>query len=245
MTDDRLLKIYALLTLYSYPKRRSDFKSWRFDNYLFRNTRKVNLDLRILKPYKKIDELTTSKYVTFCNSSNREIIMSIRGTDFSLLEENDLFTDIRLVNRSHITREIFTKSYDNLKKIAETYPMYKIIVTGHSLGGRVAIDLLDSDVGQKITAVYAFNPATLPVNLFISAPCFQKKIDLNKRKLCKNRTKLHIHIINNDIMSILSLGEKSKTRRVHIKKKYSTRLTPSATKLEKPILNSHSLLNFI
>ena len=65
-------------------------------NTSFKKTRKVDLNHRLLKNYKKIPKLTTMKYVTYCNEKENTIVMSIRGTDLTRLEENDILTDALL-----------------------------------------------------------------------------------------------------------------------------------------------------
>ena len=40
------------------------------------------------------------------------------------------------------------------------------MLVGHSLGGRVSIDLLDSDLGEKLYEVHVFNASVLPINLY-------------------------------------------------------------------------------
>ena len=61
-------------------------------------------------------------------------------------------------------------------------------------------------------------------------------------KFCNNRDKLHINLVNNDIISILSLGEKAKTKKVFTKKKKSTRYLVGKNK---NIKTNHSIMNFI
>lgn len=241
-----IIKVYALLSAHSYPKRRYEEYNKGDERYMkyFKTTRKVDLNTNILKNYHMIDDLTTSKYTTYLNKKNKTIIFAVRGTDLTrLYENNDLYTDALLVFGKENKRPCYKCAYNNLRKILKRYPNYRVIITGHSLGGRLAINLLDSKLGDKIYQVHVFNSATAPVNLYNSASCYTETIADSKKKLCKNREKLHIHQINEDPISILSLGEKSKTRKIYPRKK------KSCTKLlkgkNKTIKKSHSLMNFI
>ncbi len=245
-------KIYALLAAHSYPKRRmeeTNETSRRYQIY-YKNTRKVNLKSNLLKDYKKIPELTTSKYVTYVNNVDKSVVMSIRGTDLVQIEENDIYTDVLIYFNKHKSRNVYKTSYANLKKIYKKYPNHKVILVGHSLGGRICIDLLDSNLGEKLYEVHVFNSATLRVNLYKSAICnngniknmTKKNISKKNIEFCNKRNKLHINIVNNDIISILGLGEAAKTKKVHPKKKYSNE---NFIGKKKKIGKSHSIMNFV
>ncbi len=243
MHSNNITKVYALLALHSWPKRRMEGAteiSKRYKMY-YKKTRKINLNSKILKDYKKIQDLTTSKYVTYINDVNNTVVMSIRGTDLAQFEENDFYTDALLFIGKEKNRSHYKNSYENLKQIYKKYPNYKVILLGGSLGGRIAIDLLDSDLGQKLYEVHVFNCATVPLNLYKSAVCHmdKKKKDV---KFCNNRNKLHINLVNNDLLSILSLGEKAKTIKVFTKKKKSARDLVGKNKM---IKTNHSIMNFI
>ena len=168
----------------------------------------------------------------------------MRGTDLTrLFENNDIYTDALLVFGKENKRPCYKCAYNNLRKILKRYPKYRVIITGHSLGGRLAINLLDSKLGDKIYQVHVFNSATAPVNLYNSGFCHMATIPASKKNLCKNREKLHVHQINNDPISILTLGEKSKTRKIYPKKKVSNSKLLKGK--NKTIKKSHSLMNFI
>ena len=129
-----------------------------------------------------------------------------------------------------------------MKLLLQDYPKCKFTICGGSLGGRISIDLLDSDLGDKITEVHVFNCATSLSHLYKSAKCLSKENN-NKKNYCKNRViKLHIYLVNNDPISILSMGELSKTKTVYPKKSE----TPKYLKGKNKKLDSvHSILNFI
>mgnify|MGYP001192049840 FL=1 len=237
------VKIYALLAAHSYPKRRVLDKDSQLRNKLIhKKTRKVSLELKILRGYEIVSDMTSTKYVTYCNKDKKTVVMSIRGTDLFQVEENDLLTDALLIFGMEKCRNCYKLTYKNLKEIYKRYPKYKVVLVGSSLGGRICIDLLDSDLGKKIEEVHVFNTATGPKQLYDSAVCSMEKIPKESRSMCKGRDKLHIHLINNDPISIMSLGEKAKTRRVHPRKKESSDLLVGKNKV---IKTNHSIMNFI
>ena len=67
-------------------------------------------------------------------------------------------------------------------------------------------------------------------------------IPLKKKEFCEKRKKLHIHLVNKDPVSILSIGDKSKTKKAHTKKKKSSKLLKGK---RRTIKKNHSVLNFI
>lgn len=244
MQNNNITKVYASLALHSWPKRRMEGATEISSRYkmFYKKTRKVNLNSKLLKDYQKIPDLTTSKYVTYINYVNNTVVMSIRGTDLASFEENDFYTDALLFYGKEKNRSHYKNSYKNLKQIYKKYPDYKVILVGGSLGGRLAIDLLDSDLGQKLYEVHVFNCATVPFNLYKAAVCHKNKKTKKDLKFCNNRNKLHINLINNDILTILSIGEKAKKISVFTKKKKSSK---DIVGKHKKIVGNHDLLNFI
>ena len=233
-------KIFALLTAYSWPKRRMNTKSTR-DKLFFLKTRKVDLNSNILKNYKLVEEYTNTQISTFINNNDNEIIISIRGTDLSRIEENDLYADFQVLCGNEKNNYRYKKAYTLVKNIIDKYhPKFKISLSGSSLGARIAVDLLDSDLGKNLYEIHAFNCATSLCHLYHSTECLKNNI--KKEEYCKNRKKLHIHLVNRDPISILSMGELSKTKRIYEKKISSSNLFKGK---KKNIKNTHSILNFV
>ena len=249
--DKKKAKVYALLAAYTYPKRRGVSTNTRTKTgtpltpkketpraRFFRKTRKVHLNMEILKDYEEVREFTTSTICVFQNDKTKEVVMGIRGTDLTRPEDNDLFIDGQLFYGKEENSKRYKTSRVALKSILAKFPEYKVIITAHSLGARIGIDLLDGDLGGRITEVHAFNVGTSLPHLYKSNQCFMKK----KPVFCKNRRKLHIHLVNNDPVSVLSIGEKAKTHRLYTRKKASSKLFRGKNS---HIKNSHSILNFV
>ena len=115
----------------------------------------------------------------------------------------DVYYDYRIVTGEEIKTSYYKSAYTLLKKIIKEYKGFKITLTGFSLGGRIVINLLDSDLGDNISKVYSFNPATFFHQIFKSNECI-----LSKPKWCENRKKLNLFLVNNDKISSLAVGEK-------------------------------------
>ena len=245
MYDSKRSKIFALLTAYSWPKRRLDeskIDTSLRNKYWLKNSRKVDLNSKILKNYEIIKKFTNTQMCTFYNSKDNEVVFSIRGTDLTRLEENDLYLDVKVLCGKEKESSRYDKCYNMLFEIMTEYKKSKICLCGSSLGGRIAIDLLDSDIGERLYEVHCFNCATSLCHLYNSTNCViinQK----SREKYCKKRLeKLHLHLINKDPISILSMGELSKTKTVYPRKESSSSLLYGKNKR---IRTNHSILNFI
>ena len=236
------IKVYAMLAAHSYPKRRMEEKNIKRLKMFNSKTRKIDLNSLYLNKYKKISDLCPTNFCTYENKSDKEIVMAIRGTDKTFIEEGDLITDMFLFKGDETKRNIYKRVYNNLKIIIKRYPNYKITLTAHSLGARLAINLLDSNLGDKIDYVYAFNPGTSIPQLYKSNECYIENQSKKKKEICDRRDKkLSIHIVNRDIISVLSIGERAKTHKIHKRKLMSSRLLGKS----KTIKSNHAILNFI
>ena len=175
------VKAYALLSAFTYPKRQmKPKKSLLNRNKFFKKTRKVDMNSVELRDYIVVDEFTSQTICTFQNVKNNTIVLAIRGTDLTRPEDADLYTDALLIYGKEQTRKRYTDSFAILKKIKNLFKNFKIIITGHSLGGRIAIDLLDSELGKFIHEVHVFNAATSISHLYKSNECFLS--DTNQKR---------------------------------------------------------------
>tara|TARA_Y100000389_G_C17468588_1_gene528070 strand:- start:2250 stop:2993 length:744 start_codon:yes stop_codon:yes gene_type:complete len=243
--DKKKAKVYALLTAYSYPKRRLEEMNDSLRNKFLKTTRKVDLNSKILKKYKKVSDLSNTQLCTFINKTDKEIVLSIRGTDISRIEEGDVYADIQLICGSETNNSRHKSAYNRTIDIYERYnekseEKYKIILCGASLGGRIAINILDSILGKEIHEVHVFNCATSFCHLYKATKCLLDSS--SNQEYCKNRKKLHIHLVNEDPISILSTGELSDTKTIYEKKLTSSKLFKGKNKI---IKKNHSILNFV
>lgn len=236
-------KKYALLCAHTFPKRRKETNVSKRVNFFFGSTRKVDLNSKLLQDYKQIEDLCPREFCTYLNEKENEIVLSIRGTDLVFPEDGDLLTDFYLIRGKEQKSYIFQKLLDIVKKILREYPKYKLILIGFSLGGRLCIDLLESKYGKYIFEVHAFNPGTSIYHLYESNICYLNKIPKVKIDKCKLReNKLYIYLINGDPISVLSVGEKSKTKKIFKERKKSSKLFKGKKTL---IPSTHSIMNFV
>ena len=180
---------------------------------IWKSKRKVELDDPILKNFIKDNRLSTSNYGVYVDDKNKQVVLSIRGTDL-MQSLKDLYYDYKIIVGQETVTSYYKNAYKLLKKIIKKYKNYKITLTGSSLGGRIIINLLDSKLGDNISGVYSFNPATLQHQIYKSNEC-----DLSKPKWCENRKKLKIFLVNGDKISSLAVGEKCGSLRLFDKHK--------------------------
>lgn len=87
--------------------------------------------------YEYLSELSDQESGVFKNELLKKIIISFRGT----LIIKDLITDLSIFRGTLTDSERYKKSELLIKKIINLYSNYNIILTGHSLGGTLAINL--------------------------------------------------------------------------------------------------------
>lgn len=203
--------IHIRLAMNVYKKRRKE-NSLK-GRTIWKSKRKVELSDPILKNFKKNKQLSSSNYGVYVDEINKQVVLSIRGTDL-MQSLKDLYYDYKIIVGKETETSYYKNAYKLLKKIIKKYKDYRITLTGSSLGGRIIINLLDSKLGDYISGVYSFNPATLQHQIYKSNEC-----DLSNPKWCKNRDKLNIFLVNGDKISSLAVGEKCGSLRLFNKHK--------------------------
>ena len=203
--------IHIRLALYVFDNRKKtdeNIKKNKIYKFLYQINGYYNLvDINdpILNGYIENEKLTNENYGIYVNKQSKHVVLSVRGTDiFESLK--DVYYDFKIVFGSELETKYYKEAYNLLKKIIKKYKDYKITLTGYSLGGRIVINLLDSNLGNHINKVYSFNPATFKEQIYQSNLCF---IDDKELMKCKNREKLNIYLVNGDIISNFSMGEKA------------------------------------
>lgn len=183
------------------------FRKRRKENSLkgktvWKSKQKVELSEPILKNFNKNEKLSSSDYGVYINDKNKHVILSIRGTDI-MQSLTDLYYDYKILVGEETETSYYKDAYKLLKKIINKYKNFKITLTGFSLGGRIIINLLDSKLGDYISGVYSFNPATSQNQIYKSNEC-----ELSNPKWCENRKKLKIFLVNGDLISSFAVGER-------------------------------------
>lgn len=106
--------------------------------------------------YLLIENLPTIK--VWRNDETKTIVIAVRGTDFDAEanDYDDLKTDLQLVMNGEEQTQRFKTAELITRKTISRFPGYKIVITGHSLGGGIAYRLADKY--KKLTGE-VFNPA--------------------------------------------------------------------------------------
>lgn len=118
----------------------------------------------------------------------KTIIYVVRGTMNKKDRSTNLFSLFSYVGGS----DRFHREHKKLRKVIEDYPGHQIILVGHSLGGRLSIELGEEEL-DHITEIHVYNPISLPgdlpFNLVFGITCATLGIGTR----CKLRSKLYIH----------------------------------------------------
>jgi hypothetical protein len=125
---------------------------------------------------------------TWTNESIKQAVIAFRGTDFS--STKDLFQDLLIVGSLSKLSTRYLQGVKMLKKVQQDFPGFHIALTGHSLGGKIGLN-----VGTKMnTKSVLFNigssPTDKPKDLLYSTIC-----NIFDLKACQPFRKItHYHV---------------------------------------------------
>ena len=118
----------------------------------------------------------------------KTIIHVVRGTMNKDDQSANTFSFFSYVEKS----DRFRREHVKLRKVIRNYPDHQIILVGHSLGGRLVIELGEEELDQ-ISQIHAYNPTSLlgdlPFNILFGITCMTLGIGIR----CKLRSKLYVH----------------------------------------------------
>jgi pimeloyl-ACP methyl ester carboxylesterase len=152
-----------------------------------------------LLPYR-----STNRIKVYCSNA-RQLVLGIRGTELS--DVNDLIASLHVFNNNLSSSHMFSEVKAHLEMFLAEKSYRDIIIVGHSLGGSLAIELLNTFPDQ-IKAVYVFNPGYGYKKLI--AEVIQRLSCLNNHSLreCIDlqtvQRKLHVYITGFDPISTLA-----------------------------------------
>jgi hypothetical protein len=129
-------------------------------SYYFNDAKQKILDKYAKPNWDIVQDLTTNDASTFRNRITQEVVVAIRGTDFSNV--NDVLTDVAIVGGVVTWTPRYSVIKNIVSKAIQKYGRKNITLTGHSLGGKLAIEA-GNEFGLP---VYVFNAATGPLDFF-------------------------------------------------------------------------------
>jgi hypothetical protein len=182
------MEYYAKLASLSY-KKGADKRN------LLRSTFR---DLQIVK------ENSRDGFQVLINPRTGKIFVSIRGTDLSTIKSaiEDLGTDLALSigQLKHTPR--FRRDDRELQKLIAKYGKDNITITGHSLGGKLAVDL----ARKYDIEAHAFNEGASPLEAMEEFGGESSIIsDLKSKKKQKDHSNINRYFVSNDPVSISGL----------------------------------------
>ena len=134
-------------------------------------------------------------YVTYISLPRNEIVFAVRGTS----KVKDLITDAAIIKGKEKNTPEYRQLKVALKQVIDEFDgKFRIILVGHSKGGRLALDLL-GDYPNEVTKVYTFSPATAPVHVF-------KRYFTSRGRKLHRLKKENNERIAGDPISVLSTG---------------------------------------
>lgn len=119
-------------------------------------------------------DFNAEKHCVYVNDSRNELIIGLRGTNPTDVE--DLANDANIVRTDLFDEENvrFNRSYrisdaDALyNRVRQKYPAYRIVVSGHSLAGRMAMELARNHRQRGVngnTSYVAYNAGGFPMSV--------------------------------------------------------------------------------
>jgi len=143
---DNNVSLYATMCMESYKQKKADF---------------------VVGQYNKDSSFNEQNCVVYASFDT--VVLAIRGTDPK--NSKDIFTDIMLaLNKLKYTKRyseiknIFKQVTNKYQHIGKSLVPYKYIVTGHSLGGSLALQLL-VDNPKIIESIHIFNAGSSPADI--------------------------------------------------------------------------------
>ena len=154
---------------------------------------------------------STVNYGVYINEELKQIVIGIKGTTST----SDLFKDINLT-LGLLPTSLFKNTLNNIKKLINTLPSYKVILTGHSLGGTKVL-YVSEHLKLKGVVFNAFIP----------------RLDTTGIQLIEKSKRVIKYTTIGDILSNSILGVKSERKNIRVVK------TPKVGLLNKHAISSY------
>lgn len=201
------MKKYAIFAKASYAMHNDGTKD--------RNERKKDTNNQIPDGWKLMSG-SNSKRSVFINESQKEICIAHRGTKPT--DVRDLKADLDIGLGTDLTTKRFQKAISKDAKVKEKYkPLgYKIVVVGHSLGGKLAYE---SGKANKLKT-YTYNAAATPtvVDAVVGTDKIKKVLGTESKKDKKARKNITQYNTKLDPVSVTARNRNATNIEVKQKK---------------------------
>ena len=159
---------------------------------------------------------STSKRSVFINEKEKEIVIAHRGTNVK--DARDIKADLTIAAGTALSSARFQKAISQDAKTKAKYkPLgYKIVITGHSLGGMLAYE---SGKANKLKT-YTYNAAATPsvLGTVVSTDKIKKVLGVESKKDKKARKNITQYNTKFDPVSITSRNKNATNVQVKQKK---------------------------
>ena len=166
-------------------------------------------------------DFATSRILLLRDAKHRQTVIAFRGTKLS--DISDIRLDIALLLNKHIESDRFKEANHYVTAAIARYGRRGLSVCGHSIGGTIAIYV----AGKHNLAAHVFNPGYNPLSDLMA----QTKQQLSDKahpsgcresqsrpivKAKKRRNKVHVYIVQGDVISNLILSKGDQNQKVYV-----------------------------
>ena len=120
-------------------------------NESYNKSRKNNVNCYQYLKEDSTDQIAVYQYKSFWT---HKIIVAFRGSQ----DKKDIIPDLYIVRNRHSISDRFSNALKFIENLNKKYESAKLIVTGHSLGGALAIWIRQHKIGEDLEYCYCFNP---------------------------------------------------------------------------------------
>lgn len=178
---EEIVKIDRKIEKKQLKKKGLKFSNFDPDDFLFldmiRETYKNVFTRKDIGDFEYIKDFSSDEMGVYKNDELKIMVLSFKGTTSA----GELLQDLYLTV-GNLPRKVFRKSLNEIEEVISMNPGYKIILTGHSLGGTKAL-YLSSKTGYEGVVFNPFIPRidTLGMSILLNTPNVKKYTIYNDR----------------------------------------------------------------
>lgn len=151
--------------------------------------------------YKLVDSFSDSNSALWVYPAAHAMVFAIKGTSNALNVGSDI---LLFFNKLRMSPD-FIREQQKLKRILATFKGFRISLTGHSLGGSIALELFEM-YAKKLDRVFCYNMGTTFKMFFErTMKSWMCRLPLTRRLTsCKAKNRIMIYTSGFDAISLLS-----------------------------------------